>query len=196
MWSLLIMKSVLIGRSIFKGMTIIVLITGASTRHVINAEEGGVWRKNKWAFNDAVDPSERQREQITIIKHLILLLPHAHLFPPASCFSSLKTSQTFSSSTLLLSFHPCSLNLFLACVWRTKKDDVQRAMRGLPGISVIFGCDISIAALNVWCQPIHYPAPRDWVSKRLRRKMSLQGGGWKIGGKGNLPKIPDSVFFE
>lgn len=139
---------------------------------------------NKWAFNDAADPQrlgEREREEITIIKHLIFLMSdclHPSL-PVSTCtllLSLRSASQVvlphpryFLPLRLFSLLHPC----LVLCVCRTKKDAVRWAMRGLLRASVIFGCDISIAALNVWCQPIYYPLTGE--RKTADRKQRMMG---------------------
>lgn len=45
---------------------------------------GGVWEHYKWAFNDAIDPWESERKEITVIKHLNFLMSDSVTFicPP------------------------------------------------------------------------------------------------------------------
>lgn len=153
---------------------------------------GGVWVKNKLAFNDATEPSESVREEITIIKHLFFLtsdsvaficLPlHLHLYPLPFFLISLRCF-----------FPPLFLSFFLLFrVLSSLCEEQRRTLssgwwRGLLRVSVIFGCDISIAGLNVWCQPIYYPVTRE---RRIQRyTQATKNGTWrrmKEGRKGDL----------
>lgn len=82
---------------------------------------GGVWEKYKWAFNDAMDPSESEREaeEITIIKHLIFPKSdsvaftrlHLHPVPLWKKEKSLFDLSFFLSSSLFpLFFLPVSVS--------------------------------------------------------------------------------------
>ena len=70
-----------------------------------------------------------------------------HLF----LFFSLLDLSLLLSSIFGLLFRVCSS----VCEEQRKTLSGGR-WRGLLRVSVIFGCDISIAGLNVWCQPIYY----------------------------------------
>lgn len=79
----------LISRSMCQRMTIIVLITRASMRHLINAEGEGCGKSTNELLM-MTDPSESEGEEITVIKHLIFLMSDSVAFvcpclsPPVS----------------------------------------------------------------------------------------------------------------
>lgn len=165
------MTSGLISRSVCQRMTIIVLITRASMRHLINAEGEGCGKSTNELLM-MMDPSESEGEEITVIKHLIFLMSDSVAFVCPSLSPPVSSSWKIS---LRSSYPPlCSPFLYLClvlCVWRTKKDH-RWAMRGLLRVSVIFGCDIFITSLNVLCQPIYYLATGE--EKRLSNIDRLQ----------------------
>lgn len=167
------------------------------------SNECGGGEANKWAFNDAPDPQrvrESEREEITIIKHLIFLMSDClHPSLPVSTCTLLLSLRSASQVALphplyFLPLRPSSLlyPCLVLCVWRTKKDAVRWAMRGLLRVSVIFGCDISIPGLNVWCQPIYYPLTGE--RKPADRKQATENDGviWKRAEKGHSQR-PISV---
>lgn len=130
----------------------------------------GVWEQYKWAFNDAMDPWERESEKMTAIKHLNfsdVWLCSRHLpssFLPLIVISLEKT---------ILSASP---TLFLVLrVWRTKRDVPQsneRYARGGRG-GVIFESDIQ--GRNVEDRWKTLQEGRDWLRWTLS---SWRGRSW------------------
>lgn len=93
-----------------------------------------------------------------------------HVSP--SLYSIEKKPQNFSFSFhLVLVFCPAPVSCPL-CV-KNKEDVVQRVMTELLRVSVIFGCDIFIASLNVFCEHNYHPATTEgktgWYRQTTKR---------------------------
>lgn len=109
-------------------------------------------------------------------KNLTNALPslHHHLSLHMSPHHSIlfKKNQTFSFSFhSVLVFCPAPVSCPL-CV-KNKEDVVQRVMTELLRVSVIFGCDIFIASLNVFCEHNYHPATTErktgWYRQTTKR---------------------------
>ena len=155
------MTSVLIGGSACQRMAIMVLITGASVRHLINAE-GEEFGKSTNELLMTLQTPPRARAEIMTIKHLIFPMSDSVAF---ICLNLHVSSCILLSLDLpLYSRLPVSYSSsihVLSSVCEEQRTMSSGRWRGLLRVSVIFGRDISTAGLNVWCQPIYHPATRE-----------------------------------
>lgn len=96
-------RSVLVGRSTWQHNNNHHLNHQSTNKASNQWRGGGVRWKYKWAFNDAVEPSETEGEERTIIKHLISLVWFCCCHPSHYAFTRVSSSLSSSKKKSLRS---------------------------------------------------------------------------------------------